>query len=168
MDTLPNLSRDPSIFSPGSSPALEDMAALFFGASNADRLANSAATLGIITETITSGGWVLNTDVVTSIIPQVSAYRTILWAEAPVVIYCLDNSSFCCANADGQLSAISKQKDSNFHVVGEIVVIHEITLATAVTNLKRIILACRERRFIIITPGPRYLTQPCSSFQTSD
>jgi hypothetical protein len=30
-----------------------------------------------------------------------------------------------------------------------------------VTNLKRIILACGVRRVIIITPGPRYLTQPC-------
>jgi hypothetical protein len=46
-------------------------------------------------------------------------------------------------------------------VVGEIVVVHEITLAAAVTNLKRIILACGDRRIIIITPGPRYLSQPC-------
>jgi hypothetical protein len=30
-----------------------------------------------------------------------------------------------------------------------------------VTNLKRIIVACGDRRVIIITPGPRYLTQPC-------
>jgi hypothetical protein len=73
------------------------------------------------------------------------------------VIYCLDNSSFCCANSDGQLSSISKQKDGNYHVIGEIVV----TLAAAVTNLKRIILACGDRKVIIITPGPRYLTQPC-------
>ena len=46
-------------------------------------------------------------------------------------------------------------------MVGEIVVVHEITLAAAVTNLKRIILACGNRRIIIITPGPRYLSQPC-------
>jgi hypothetical protein len=46
-------------------------------------------------------------------------------------------------------------------VVGEIVVVHEITLAAAVTSLKRIILACGDRRIIIITPGPRYLSQPC-------
>jgi hypothetical protein len=37
-------------------------------------------------------------------------------------------------------------------LVGEIVVVHEVTLAAAVTNLKRIILACRDRRVIIITP----------------
>jgi hypothetical protein len=129
--------------------------------SNADRLANSAATLGIVTETVTSGGWILSTDAVTEILPQVSAFCASLPAEAPVVIYCLDNVSFCCADSDGQISAITKLADGIFHVAGEIVVVHEVTLAAAVTNLKRIILACGDRRVIIITPGPRYLTQPC-------
>jgi hypothetical protein len=40
--------------------------------------------------------------------------------------------------------AISKQKDDMFHVIGEIVVVHEVTLAAAVTNLKRIILLWRQ------------------------
>jgi hypothetical protein len=118
-------------------------------------------TLGIITETITTGGWILTTDAVTGILPQVNDFCASLPADAPVVIYCLDNVSFCCANSDGQISAINKLKDGNFHVVGEIVVVHEVTLAAAVTNLKWIILACGDRRVIIITPGPRYLTQPC-------
>jgi len=91
----------------------------------------------------------------------VAAYCAALAADAPVVIYCLDNSSFCCADKDGQLFAISKKDDGLYHMIGEIVVVHEVTLAAAVTNLKRIILACGARRVIIITPGPRYLTQPC-------
>jgi hypothetical protein len=78
-----------------------------------------------------------------------------------VIIYCLDNSSFCCANSDGQLSAITKQKGGIYHVVGEIVVVHEVTLTAAVTKLKRILLACGNRKLIIITPGPRYLSTPC-------
>ncbi len=90
-----------------------------------------------------------------------AAYCAGLAADAPVEIYCLDNSSFCCADKDGQLSAISKKDDGLYHVIGEIVVVHEVTLAATVTNLKRIILACGARRVIIITPGPRYLTQPC-------
>ncbi len=162
LDTHPNLSRDSAIFSPGSTlAAVEDTSALFIGASNADRLANSAASLGIITETVTAGGWVLSTDAVTDILPQVLGFCASLPTDAPVVIYCLDNSSFCSANADGVLSPISKLEDGIYHVVGEIVVVHEITLAAAVTNLKRIILACGNRRIIIITPGPRYLSQPC-------
>jgi hypothetical protein len=162
LDTHPNLSRDSAIFSPGSTlAAVEDTSALFIGASNADRLANSAATLGIVTETVTTGGWVLTTDAVTEILPQVAAYCAALPADAPVVIYCLDNSSFCCADSDGQLSAISKLDDGVYHVIGEIVVVHEVTLAAAVTNLKRIILACGDRKVIIVTPGPRYLSSPC-------
>ncbi len=137
------------------------MAALFIGGSNADRLANSAATLGIITETVTSAGWVLSTDAVTAILPQVIELCNSLPEDAPVVIYCLDNSSFCFANKDGQLLAISKLKDGLFHVPGEIVVVHEVTLAAAGTNLKRILVACGNRRFFIITPGPRYHTLPC-------
>jgi hypothetical protein len=137
------------------------MAALFIGGSNANRLVNAAATLGIVAETITSGGWVISTDAVTAILPQVIGLCESLPENAPVIIYCLDNSSFCCVNAEGQLSAISKQKDDIYHVVGEIVVVHEVTLAAAVTNLKRILLACGNRKVIIITPGPRYLTTPC-------
>ncbi len=142
-------------------PVEEDMAVLFIGGSNADRLANSAATLGIITETVTMAGWVLSTDADTAILPQVIDLCNTLPEEAPVVIYCLDNSSFCCANKDGQLSAITKLKDGLFHVPGEIVVVHEVTLAAAVTNLKRILVACGNRRIFIITPWPRYLILPC-------
>jgi hypothetical protein len=137
------------------------MAALFIGGSNADRLANSAATLGIVAETITTAGWVLSTDAVTAILPQVTELCGSLPEGAPVVIYCLDNSSFCCANRDGQLSAIAKQKDGLFLVPGEIVVIHEVTLAAEVTNLKRLLVACGDRMVFIITPGPRYHGIPC-------
>jgi hypothetical protein len=37
--------------------------------------------------------------------------------------------------------AIEKLNDDIYHVVGEIVVVHEVTLTAAVTNLKRILLA---------------------------
>ena len=161
IDTLPNLSRDNTIFPTGPSTVEEDMATLFIGGSNADRLANSAATLGVATETITTAGWVLSTDAVTAILPQVTELCGSLPAGAPVVIYCLDNSSFCCANSEGQLSAITKLKDGLYHVPGELVVVHEVTLAAAVTNLKRLLVACGDRQVIIITPGPRYHTTPC-------
>jgi hypothetical protein len=41
------------------------------------------------------------------------------------------------------------------------VVVHEVTLTAAVTNIKRILVACGDRRVFIITPGPRYHTLPC-------
>jgi hypothetical protein len=78
-----------------------------------------------------------------------------------VVIYCLDNSSFCCANSEGQLSAITKQEDGLYHVPGKLVVVHEVTLAAVVTNLKRLLVVCGDRMVVIITPGPRYHGIPC-------
>jgi hypothetical protein len=111
LDTLPNLSRDATIFPPGSAPPADDVAALFIDGSNADRLANAAATLGIVTETVTAGGWTISTDAVTAILPQVIGHCESLPDNAPVIIYCLDNSSFCYANAEGQLLAIEKLND---------------------------------------------------------
>jgi hypothetical protein len=37
-------------------------------------------------------------------------------------------------------------------VIGELVVVHEITMAVAVTNLKRLLAVCGERKVFIITP----------------
>jgi hypothetical protein len=138
--------------------------ALFIGGSNADRLANSAATLGINPETVTSGSWILTTANVTTILPEVEAYCATMPADSPVIIYCLDNSSFACADQDGAISAIrklDKAKDNSYHVVGELIVAHEITLAAAVSNLKRIIAVCGGRLVIIVTPLPRYLNGRC-------
>jgi hypothetical protein len=138
--------------------------ALFIGGSNADRLANSAATLGINPETVTSGGWILSTANVTTILPEVEAYCNTMPADSPVIIYCLDNSSFACKNQDTAISAIrklDKGKDNSYHVVGELIVAHKITLAAAVSNLKRIIAVCGGRLVIIVTLLPRYLNGRC-------
>jgi hypothetical protein len=138
--------------------------ALFIGGSNADRLANSAATLGVNPETVTSGGWILSTSNITTILPEIEAYCNTMPADSPVIFYCLDNSSFACADQDGAISAIrklDKGKDPSNHVVGELIVAHKITLAAAVSNLKRIIAVCGGRLVIIVTPLPRYLNGRC-------
>jgi hypothetical protein len=75
-------------------------------------------------------------------------------ANAPVIIYCLDNFSFGCANIDGYLSPISKLDDSWFYVADEIVVVLEVTMAAAVINLKRIQKVCVDRQVYVITPAP--------------
>jgi hypothetical protein len=92
----------------------------------------------------------------------VEAYCATLPPDAPVVIYCLDNSSFCCADQDGNLAAITKDKtDNKYHVVGELVVVHEITMAAAVTNIKRLLAVCGDRKVFIITPCLQYANASC-------
>ncbi len=51
--------------------------------------------------------------------------------------------------------------DNKFHVVGEIIVAHEITMAAAVANLKRILAVCGDRKVYIITPLLRYINEAC-------
>jgi hypothetical protein len=143
-----------------------EKSALFVGGSNANHLANAAASLGYYTETITKSGWVLSTAAVSTILPEFEAYCLTLPPETPVVIYCLDNNSFVCADVDGQLSSVSKLADGLYHVVGELVVAHEVTLAASVTNLKRLIAMAGARMIFIITPLPRFLNMGCCEATT--
>jgi hypothetical protein len=160
LDTEPNLSRR-LVLTPAAPTSSGETPALFIGGSNADRLANAAAAVGLIPDTVTEGGWVLNTTSVTTALPQIEAYCLTLPPEAPVIIYCLDNSSFSQADSDGVTSQIAKLDDNRYHVVGELIVAHEITLAAAVANLKRILAVCGDRRVYIITPLLRYLNAAC-------
>jgi hypothetical protein len=73
----------------------------------------------------------------------------------------LDNSSFSQADSDGVISQIVKLEDNRYHVVGKLIVAHEITLAAAVAHLKRILAVCGERRVLIITPLLRYVNVAC-------
>jgi hypothetical protein len=161
LDSEPVLSRELTI-SPNLPKTSSEIPALFIGGSNADRLANAAANVGVVPDTVTEGGWVLNTNNVTTALPQIEAYCLTMPAEAPVIIYCLDNSSFCQADGDGVITQIVKlAADNKFHVVGELIVAHEITMAAAVANLKRILAVCGDRQVYIITPLLRYINEAC-------
>jgi hypothetical protein len=50
-------------------------------------------------------------------------------------------------------------------VVGEIIVAHEITMAAAVANLKRILAVCGGRKVYIVTPLLRYINEFCCGEQ---
>ncbi len=52
------------------------------------------------------------------------------------------DSSFRYENEDRILSSITKMIDGIYHVFGELVVAHEVTLAAAITNLKRQLAIC--------------------------
>ncbi len=165
LDTEPNLSRR-LVLTPAPPTGSGETPALFIGGSNADRLVNAAAAVGLILDTVMEGGWVLNNTSVSTVLPQIEAYCLTLPPEAPVIIYCLDNSSFSQADSDGVISQIVKLDDNRYHVVVELIVAHEITLAAAVANLKRILAVCGERQVLIITPLLRYVNGACCDVAT--
>ncbi len=78
-----------------------------------------------------------------------------------MIIYCLDNSSFNQADSDGVISQIAKLADNKYHVMGELIVAHEITMVAAVANLKRILAVCGDRQVFIITPLLRFVNFAC-------
>ncbi len=160
LESEPVLSRELTI-SPNLPKASSEIPALFIGWSNVDRLAKVAANIGVVPDTVTEGGWLLNTTSVSTALPQIEAYCLTLPAEAPVIIYCLDNSSFCQADGDRVITPIAKLADNKYHVVGEIIVTHEITMVAAVANLKRILAVCGGRKVFIITPLLRYINNSC-------
>jgi hypothetical protein len=111
--------------------------------------------VGIIPETFTEGGWILNTVNVTVILPAVEAFCVTLPPEAPVIVYCLDKISFSQADTNCIICQIGKLEDHMSHVVGEHIVSHEITVPAAVTNLKRILTVCSNRNVCCVCCSSR-------------
>ncbi len=93
LDTEPNLSRQ-LVLSPTLPNGTGDTPALFIGGSNADRLANAGANVGIIPDTVTAGGWILNTSSVSTVLPKIEAYCLTLPSEAPVIYILLGQFFF--------------------------------------------------------------------------
>ncbi len=85
LDSEPVLSRELTL-SPNLPKTSGEILPLFIGGSNADRLASAAANVGVVPDTVTEGGWVLNTTSVSIALPQIEAYCLTLPAEAPVII----------------------------------------------------------------------------------
>jgi hypothetical protein len=59
--------------------------------------------------------------------------------DTPVVIFCLDNTSFLGLNEDGSMNAISRcvEEDDGFHVRGALVVAFENAMKYFLEQLKR-------------------------------
>lgn len=158
LDCNPNLSR--AVVMKPVTCDIPEISAVYFGASNAHRLADASAAF-IKVDTVTTGGWALTTANVTITLPELTALCDTLPPESPVVIYCLDNTAFLAADGDGTLTPIAKLADDGYHVVGELVVAHEAALAAAVNNIKRLLAVCGDRLVIVVTPLPRYLNKSC-------
>ncbi len=86
----------------------------------------------------------------------------------PIVLFCLDNSSFLAATEEGGLVPISKcvEEDDGYHVNGALVVAPERSIQFSVEQLQRIIQEFGEYVLFIITPVTRYVSMPCCDMQT--
>jgi len=133
---------------------------LIVGGSNAVNLNSSMLSNGLHTVSLAVSGWAINAINVSAILPSITESCAALDKDTPVILYMLDNSSFKCADADGEILPITK-KDGVYHVVGSLEVSPEVSMKAVVFNLTKLIKACGNRRTYVLSPLPCYLNGPC-------
>jgi hypothetical protein len=84
-------------------------------------------------------------------------------AGTPIILFCLDNSSFLAASEEGGLAPISKcvPEDDGYHVKGDLVVAPECALHHTVELLKKLVSELSEYQLFFVTPITCYILGPC-------
>jgi hypothetical protein len=138
-------------------------ATLTVGGSNAMRLAEALANLGIDSYKLATPGWKLNKENAEKIVPDLKEILETIPQDAPVIFFCLDNTVFKVATAEGELTNISKcvAEDDGFHVNGSLVVAPDFFIKNQIELLKLLVSYCGGRTVLILCPVPRYATFRC-------
>jgi hypothetical protein len=164
LDPNPNLSRSkvkPQMYPAVRSGSVERI--VFVGGSHAKNLSQAASILGIDSYMIATGGWKITRENIDKLIPDLHELMSGLPIGTPIVLFCMDNSSFLAASEDGGMAPISKcvEGDHGYHVKGALVVAPERALQFAVDQLKRVVDEFVDFDVFIITPVTRYAASPC-------
>jgi hypothetical protein len=164
LDTDPDLSRSakrPQLYPAFRSGSVETEA--FVGGSNAKKLSQAAANLGIDSYMLASSGWKITKDNTEKLIPDLKELMSSLPAGTPIILFCLDNSSFLAASDEGGLAPISKcvPEDDGYHVKGALVVAPECALQLTLDLLRKLVSELSEYQIFIISPNARYISGPC-------
>ncbi len=164
LDTDPNLSRSskrPQLYPAFRSGSVDTAA--FVGGSNAKKLSQAAANLGIDSYMLAKSGWKITKDNIEKLIPDLKELMSSLPAGMPIILFCLDNSSFLAASDKGGLLPISKcvPEDDGYHVNGALVVAPECAMQVTLDLLRKLVSELSEYQFFIISPITRYISGSC-------
>jgi len=164
LDTEPNLSRSskkPEMYLGFREGTVDS--GIFFGGSNATKLAASASTLGLDAYRMASGGWKLSKENVDKVVNPLTNLLTGLPQTTPAILFCLDNSVFRAVGEDGSMLPICKDTggDGLYHVKGTLVVAPERAILGALGQLQRVVDVLGNRPKFIVSPIPRYVSSPC-------
>jgi hypothetical protein len=83
--------------------------------------------------------------------------------DAPVIFFCLDNTVFKVATAEGELTNISKcvAEDDGYHINGSLVVAPDFFIRNQIELLKTLVALCEGHMVNILCPVTRYVTFRC-------
>ncbi len=138
-------------------------ATLTVGGSNASRMAEALANLGMDSYKLSTPGWKLNKENVEKIVPDLKEILETIPKDAPVIFFCLDNTVFKVATAEGELTNISKcvAEDDGYHINGSLVVAPDFFIRNQIELLKTLVALGEGHMIIILCPVPRYVTFRC-------
>jgi hypothetical protein len=164
LDPNPNLSRSknkPQMYPAVRRGTVERI--VFVGSSNAKKLSQAASMIGIDSYMLAKGGWKVTRENIDKLIPDLREILTGIPARTPIVLFCMDNSSFLAATEEGVLVPISKciEGDDGYHVKGALVVAPERAVQYSIDQLKRVVDEFEDYYIFIISPVTRYVSGPC-------
>jgi len=164
LDSDPNLSRDtkkPALFCALRNGEVETCITL--GGSHARNLTAAVTSLGLDTYSSTEGGWKISNDSIEAAIPALKEKIAAAPKGTPVVLFCLDNSTYFCSAADGSMTPPVKSTDSanKYHIVGDLVIAPDRWVTMTIEKLNRLTAICTENPCFVLSPMPRYVVSPC-------
>jgi hypothetical protein len=112
---------------------------------------------------LAKGGWKVTRENIDKLIPDLREILTGIPIGTPIVLFCMDNSSFLAATEEGGLVPISKcvEGDDGYHVKGALVVAPERAVQHTIDQLKRVVDEFEDYDIFIISPVTRYVSGPC-------
>jgi hypothetical protein len=132
---------------------------LVIGGSNAMRLARALDGLGCSTCSVTKPGWwICNGN------PELLAKSAIEGQEpGTTILQLLDNSIFYAKSTDGSWTLPTQDEKGVFHMKGEVIVAGRDTQMEHFKALKPLFDVLDQRKTLLLTPIPRYVTGGCCS-----
>jgi hypothetical protein len=96
-------------------------------------------------------------------VPDLKEILETIPKDAPVIFFCMDNTVFKVATAEGELTNISKcvAEDDGFHINGSLVVAPEFFIKNQIDLLKILVSYCEGHTVLVLCPVPRYATFRC-------
>jgi hypothetical protein len=136
--------------------------AVVIGGSNAVRLSQAFKDMGREVQSLDCPGWTVSEKAVDDLIPKLTVCLSSVDPSVPIVLYCLDNSSFKASNADGDLFPFTKSTvDHKYHVVGDVAIAPFSILTRTLAQIDRILDICKGRKVFVLSPVPRYILKTC-------
>jgi hypothetical protein len=139
-------------------------ATLTVGGSNATRLAEALANLGIDSYKLASPGWKLNKENVEKIVPDLKEILETIPKDAPVIFFCMDNTVFKVATAQlrGSLPTyrnVTRKTTASTSMAPWWLPLNSIK--NQIELLKSLVWYCEVHTVLILCPVPRYATFRC-------